>query len=91
MFFYCYLCYLCVYSQKRLNFTNDRINDRLTKSEQLVLNYILENKIISNVSMLTEKLNKSTIIIQINLKKLVELNLIERIGSNKTGYQSIKK
>lgn len=36
--------------------------------------------------MLTEKLNKSTIIIQRNLKKLVELNLIERIGSNKTGY-----
>ena len=40
--------------------------------------------------MLAEKLNKSAITIQRGLKKLVVLGLVERAGSNKTGYWKMK-
>jgi len=62
---------------------NDRINDRLTSSEKEIYNYILKNKTIDNASRLAEELNKSLITIQRGLKRLVELDLIKRVGSNK--------
>ena len=40
--------------------------------------------------MLAEKLNKSVITIQRGLKKLVDLGLVERAGSNKTGYWKMR-
>lgn len=40
--------------------------------------------------MLAEKLNKSVITIQRGLTKLVDLGLVERVGSNKTGYWKMK-
>ena len=69
---------------------NDRINDRLTESEKEIYDYILENNTIKNTAMLAEKLNKSVITIQRGLKKLVDLGLVERVGSNKTGYWKMK-
>ena len=68
---------------------NDRINDRLTASEQEIYNYILKNKTINNASKLAEELNKSLITIQRGLKRLVELDLIKRVGSNKVGHWEI--
>lgn len=70
--------------------TNDRINDRLTESEKEIYDYILENNTIKNTAMIAEKLNKSVITIQRGLKKLVDLGLVERVGSNKTGYWKMK-
>ncbi len=70
--------------------TNDRINDRLTESEKEIYDYILENNTIKNTAKLAEKLNKSVITIQRGLKKLVDLGLVERVGSNKTGFWRIK-
>lgn len=69
---------------------NDRINDVLTESEKGIYDYILENNTIKNAAILAEKLNKSVITIQRGLKKLVDLNLVERVGSNKTGYWKMK-
>ena len=69
---------------------NDRINDVLTESEKRIYDYILENNTIKNTAILAEKLNKSVITIQRGLKKLVDLNLVERVGSNKTGYWKVK-
>ena len=49
-----------------------------------------KKKIINNAEDAAKELNKSVITIQRGIKKLVELGLIERIGSNKTGYWKIK-
>ena len=62
---------------------NDRINDRLTASGKEIYNYLLKNKTIDNASRFAEELNKSLITIQRGLKRLVELDLIKRVGSNK--------
>ena len=70
--------------------TNDRIKEKLTGSELQIYQYVLEKKIINNAEDTAKKLNKSVITIQRGIKKLVELGLIERIGSNKTGYWKIK-
>jgi ATP-dependent DNA helicase RecG len=70
--------------------TNDRIKEKLTGSELQIYQYVLEKKIINNAEDAAKELNKSVITIQRGIKKLVELGLIERIGSNKTGYWKIK-
>lgn len=71
--------------------TNDRINDILTGSEKEIYKYILENNTIQNITDTANILDKSIITIQRGLKKLVDLKLIERIGSNKNGYWRINK
>ena len=70
--------------------TNDRIKEKLTGSELQIYQHVLEKKIINNAEDAAKELNKSVITIQRGIKKLVELGLIERIGSNKTGYWKIK-
>jgi predicted HTH transcriptional regulator len=70
--------------------TNDRIKEKLMGSELQIYEHILEKKIINNAKDTAKELNKSIITIQRGIKKLVELGLIERIGSNKTGYWKIK-
>ena len=70
--------------------TNDRMKEKLTGSELQIYEHILEKKIINNAKDTAKELNKSIITIQRGIKKLVELGLIERIGSNKTGYWKIK-
>ena len=67
---------------------NDRINE-LTKTELELWEYIEKEKRIDNATNVAIKLNKSLITIQRGIKKLVEMGLIERIGSNKTGYWKI--
>jgi len=66
---------------------NDSINDdiRLSETEKMILQLI---KSVPEIRMteLAAKSEKSLATVQRALKKLIEVGLIERIGSNKTGY-----
>lgn len=72
------------------NYIVSKSTNDLTKTTQDIYDYFLENKKVDNVSEIVSKTNKSTITIIRCLKKLVERNLIERVGSKKTGFWRIR-
>ena len=60
----------------------------LTNTEAKVLEIIKANKRINKAQM-SKMINKSEMTVQRAIKKLIENNLIKRVGSNKTGYWEI--
>ena len=69
---------------------NDQINDQINEIDKNVLNLMRGNKNITSLEM-SEKLNISLKTVVRSIKKLRELNILERIGSNKTGYWQVNK
>ena len=74
-------------SEKRNERINERIN-ALTKNERSILESIEKNPRITQVQ-LAEHLNLTEQYIRKLIKKLKNAALIQRIGSNKTGFWKI--
>lgn len=66
----------------------DKVTDKVTDNQALILQFISENSKIST-QILSEKLKISQRKIKENIAKLKEIGLIERIGSAKGGYWKI--
>lgn len=64
-------------------------NVMLNSTDREIYDYIKENRIIRNASILANNLEKSLVTTQRSLNKLMELNLIRRVGSRKDGYWEI--
>ena len=64
--------------------------DKLSKTEKIVFDAIKDNPHLSQPE-LAIRCNVGKTTIQNVIIKLKELNLIERVGSNKTGYWEIKE
>ena len=69
---------------------NDPISGELTKTEKAVLE-LLDKVQKYSKSEIAEKTGKSQSTVQRAIKRLIELGLIKRIGSNKTGYCAVIK
>ena len=67
---------------------NDKINDKINNKEKQILNVLVDNPEITipNISKITKI---STATISRYLKQLQKKGIIERVGSNKTGYWKI--
>ena len=68
----------------------DKLVDKLSKTEKIVFDAIKDNPHLSQPE-LAIRCNVGKTTIQNVIIKLKELNLIERVGSNKTGYWEIKE
>lgn len=70
---------------------NSTVNStvKLNKTEQSIIELIQENENITLKEIAT-RLNKTESLIKKSIKKLKEGNIIERFGSDKTGYWKIK-
>ena len=68
----------------------DKLVDKLSKTEKIVFDAIKDNPRLSQPE-LAIRCNVGKTTIQNVIIKLKELNLIERVGSNKTGYWEIKE
>lgn len=68
---------------------NVQINNELTTQEQLIFNLINDNNGISKAEMAL-RIGKSEKTVQRIIASLIEKNLVEREGSNKTGFWRIK-
>lgn len=64
------------------------INGKINDNEKLVFNDIKSNKYIT-IPEISEKINKSTTMTYRYIKHLVELGLLRRMESRKTGYWEI--
>ncbi|MDR2828238.1 MAG: Fic family protein, partial [Acholeplasmatales bacterium] len=67
---------------------NDTVKDVNDNVNDTVLSLILKNNKITAIE-LSNKLNKGIVTIKRELKRLKENNLIERVGSDKTGYWKV--
>ena len=69
---------------------NDKINDKINNKEKHILNVLVdnENATIPEISAITKI---STATISRYLKQLQDKRIIERVGSNKSGYWKILK
>ena len=65
---------------------NDMLNDGLTTDERLVLDLLRKNGRKYTKQDMAEAIGKSTSTVNRVIKSLKEKDLIERVGSNKTGY-----
>ena len=70
---------------------NEPVNEpvNLNQLQYQIFNCLKENPYIT-YDELVEKLKKGRNTIRLNIKKLKELNLIERIGADKTGHWRVK-
>ena len=70
---------------------NDRVNDRviLTKTELAVFRLIEENGEFTALEI-SEKIHVTELTVRRVFKSLKEKSIIERVGSDKTGYWKIK-
>ena len=68
----------------------DKLVDKLSKTEKIVFDAIKDNPHLSQPE-LAKRCNVGKTTIQNVIIKLKELNLIDRVGSNKTGYWEIKE
>lgn len=68
----------------------DKLVDKLSKTEKIVFDAIKDNPHLSQPE-LAIRCNVGKTTIQNVIIKLKELNLIERVESNKTGYWEIKE
>ena len=98
MFHFNYIIKKFIFQQKKSNFDNERINTtinatlnttiKLTKTEIAVYKIIKSNPYITS-SQIAEKTNKHRVTISKAISVLKENKIIERVGSNKTGYWNI--
>lgn len=70
---------------------NDTIFNYLTTDEQFVLDLLRNNRQKYTKQSLANVIGKSTSTINRIIKNLQDKDLIERIGSNKTGYWKVKE
>lgn len=68
---------------------NVQINKVLTEQEQQVFLLINSNTSITKEEM-ASRLDKSTKTIQRTIASLLDKGIVERVGSNKTGYWRVK-
>jgi len=66
----------------------EKVGEKLTNNQQLIIKYISIDKTIS-AKKLSEKIGISDRKIEENIKKLKKLNILERIGSARSGYWQI--
>ena len=76
--------------ERNINYLNDRINDRINLLDKNIIKLIKEDKYITTEE-LSLKTGKSIPTIARHLKQLSSNNIIERIGSRKTGYYKVNK
>ena len=69
---------------------NDTVNDTVNDRQKDIIKEIIKNKYITLIQ-LANKLNVSRLTIFRNIQKLKEKQILERIGSDKTGYWEIIK
>lgn len=69
--------------------TTQKTTQKLNKNQIKIINFIKENPYITR-NELAIKLNITTDGVKYNLKKLIDNNIIERIGPDNGGYWSIK-
>ena len=70
--------------------TTQKTTQKLNKNQIKILEYIKENHSITR-NELAKKLNITSDGVKYNLKKLIDNNFIERIGSDNGGYWNIRK
>jgi len=66
----------------------EKVGERLTENQKLILRYISENKNVSIVK-LSEKVRIATKNIEENISKLKKKGLLKRIGPAKGGYWKV--
>ena len=69
---------------------NDTVNDTVKSENDTVFSLIFENNIIT-ATQISERMNMSLSTVKRKIKNLKERGLLERIGSDKTGYWKIMK
>lgn len=65
---------------------NDTLNNTFSNLENDIVEYLKQNKEIKSVKEISNYLEKSDSTIKRTLKKLVDKNIIVRVGSKKNGY-----
>ena len=76
--------------EERVNRVTDRVTDRVTEIERKILDLLIEDPGYTMLQ-LADKLSVSRKTISVHLKKLKEINLIERAGSDRKGYWKLLK
>ncbi len=78
-------------SNESFNYSfNDSLDYSLTELENKIIEYLKQNYSINSVKDISTYLNKSEATLKRSLAKLIEKNIIMRVGSKKTGYWKLK-
>ncbi len=72
------------------NYKYDTVNDTVNDTEKLIIKHIIENNEVT-IDELVNLCNKSRRTITRNIKTLRERGIIERVGSDKSGYWKVNQ
>ena len=67
---------------------NDKINDKINKLDQAILSEIRKNKYVT-ITELADKTGRAQPTIYRHIERLVNMNVVKRMGSRKSGYWEI--
>ena len=77
-----------LYKAKNRSKLGEKLGEKLTKTQLEIVKLIKINNSITFIE-LAKKLNTSEVTIYKNINKLKKMNIIKRIGSNRSGYWEV--
>jgi len=81
--------FIAVFKRKELEKVGEKVSEKVTKSQHLILKFMSENPTISIVQ-LSKKVGIAEKNIEVNIKKLKQAGILERIGPARGGHWEVK-